>query len=404
MGSFHLTPDFILAFRRGQVSYQELVDVVLGHLPEVCPHCRAGSAVLEASVDSSDAKLTLAVLASVLNRHEWPAQKAEADALRDLEEIRDLDKACRLKKILAARRRFRGGLLVRKLISEQRRYLHSSPAEAHHWAELAYHVALESPGFSMDLQALAYAQMANALRAAGKLILASRHFQQVRYMVQHCQVGDLEILAEIFQLEGSLRKDQRKFAQARKLLERSILLSRLIEDRTGAISSLLLLAEIAHSENTLDKAISDVRRLLEIIDARDDPFLYYLSRHNLACYLTAAGFFAEAATLRLEDEPLCRAYFGSVDRIRLAWIDGRIAQGQENHDLALELLETAHRGFQEQGIAVGAAMVARDLLPLYEQKGRFKDRRILALESASVLAAEELDVSSLAPHAVHPPG
>src|SRR5262249_43830037 len=157
---------------------------------------------------------------------------------------------------------FRGISFVQLLLSEQQRLLHESPAEAYRWAELAWIAACQTPRIPADLLALALAQMGNARRAGGDLRAAADHVRPVRHLGARHPVGDLSILAKIHLLEGSLRKDQRRFERAQKLLERSALLYRLVGDNKGLAGCLLTLAECRFVEGKPADAAAIVRKAL----------------------------------------------------------------------------------------------------------------------------------------------
>jgi hypothetical protein len=85
---------------------------------------------------------------------------------------------------------------------------------------------------SFDLVALASAQMANACRVGNNRRLADNHFSHARYIISKHHVTDVEILARIDYLEGSLRMDQRRFGEAEELLSRAAMLYRLANETT----------------------------------------------------------------------------------------------------------------------------------------------------------------------------
>jgi tetratricopeptide (TPR) repeat protein len=403
--SVHLTPEILRAYRRGQLSRGELLDLAFDHLPEVCPHCREGFAVLEAEPVPADAVLLLGSWSILLARF-GPGLAAEEDrAFRDVAQLRRLPSQERRGRIERAYRRFRGGSFVELLLAECRRHLHEDPKVAHHWAELAWVAAYESPGLPADVAALTRAEMANALRAGGDLAGADRIFEHVRQLGEHGPVRDLQVVARICCLEGSLRKDQRKFDAARKLLGRSLGLCRIIGDEEGAVQALITVADTFFYQGQVEWAIEKIRRVLEILPDRPSKLRLW-ARHNLTCYLVSVGQHEEAAELRAEDEPLSRESFEAIDQIRLAWLDSRVAAEGGELERAAEVVSGVVTSFLEKDISFGAAMGARDLVLILDRLGRTSEAEVLARRVARKILSSGADnqaIASLQPYLKDPP-
>ncbi|HTG37154.1 MAG TPA: tetratricopeptide repeat protein [Thermoanaerobaculia bacterium] len=182
--------------------------------------------------------------------------KQMRQAERDLEEPLAIPPAERLVRVDRSRSRFRGPVLAERLIQESRRRTPASPSEGLDLAELARAVVHRSPDHpdAFSLLALASAQMANACRAGGDLRQAEEHFRHVRYLVRNQGVTDPLALAQIDHLEGSLRKDQRRFQEAEELLTRSAMLFRISGDDAETARVLLKLGELSFHQSLLDRA------------------------------------------------------------------------------------------------------------------------------------------------------
>lgn len=395
--TFHLTPELALAFRRGRIAQDDLIQIVFDHLPAVCPHCRAGLAALVTEDCERPAGLPLlGALDAVLQRYEPEIRLADENANRDLRVLKALPVKERRDKILRAHRRFRGVSFILLLLEEQQRHLHSVPGEAYHWAELAWVSACQSPRIPADLLALSLAQMGNSRRAAGDLRSAEDHFRHVRHLVARHPVTDLVALARIFHLEGSLRKDQREFAKAIKLLDRSVMLYRLRGERREIVQVFMTLADVYFYQGTVHRAISKVRKALSLVDSEMDETLYLWARHNLACYLADDGRYDEAWDLLCEDTPRCRVHFAPVDQLRLSWLEGRIAIGRGEGEVAERILLETRNRFLEEGVGYGAAMVSLDLALYYAREERTDELKRLAEEIAPVFSAHDVHREALA--------
>lgn len=396
--TFHLTPELALAFRRGRIAQDDLIQIVFDHLPAVCPHCRAGLAALVAEDDSKQpgGLPLLGALSAVLKHYEPEVRQADESAQRDLRVLKSLPAAERRGKILRAHRKFKGVSFILLLLDEQQGHLHSAPAEAYHWAELAWISACQSPRIPADLLALSLAQMGNSRRAAGDLRSAEDHFRHVRHLVARHPVTDLVALARIFHLEGSLRKDQREFSKAVRLLDRSAMLYRLRGERREVVQVFMTLADVYFYQGAVHRAISTVRKALSLVDPKIDETLYLWARHNLACYLADDGRYDEAWTLLCEDTPRCRVHFAPVDQLRLFWLEGRIAVGRGEREAAERILVETRNRFIEEGVGYGAAMVSLDLALIYAREGRSEELKRLADEIAPVFSAQDVHREALA--------
>lgn len=382
----HLTPELLQAFRQGKLAYDELLDLIFGHLPDACPHCRAGFAALEEEELSGSYRL--AGYFAALACHGPELLEAEARAARDLRDLKALTPAARKPRILQAYRRFRGESLVCALLAEQERHLHKDPLEAFHWAELAWTVAGESSQMEADYFALACALMGNARRAGGDLREADKLFQHVRYLVERYPVTDTRALARILHVEGSLRKDQRLFRQARKALRRSEMLFRVLGDELSRARVLMTLSLCYSLEGRGGEAIQQARRVLDLIDEEADPQLYFWARQNLVLYLVDSGYLDEALVLRTEDRSYQKRWFAEIDQARLIWLDARIARGLGRAEQAERLLLQARSRFLKKGISYCMTMVDRDLAALWADMGRLDDSVRLEEEVLREIAAQ----------------
>lgn len=379
----HLTPELVRAFRRGRISYDELVDLVFGHVAAVCTHCRAGCEALDQPPTPRAPALHLEAFTTLGQQYEPEILDSQERANRDLRLLKKLPPAMRRQRVERARRRFRGEDLVALLFCETERCLHTDPCEAFHWAELAWVAAWSTPQLSPDTLALAGAQMGNARRAAGALQEADKFFDHVRYLVERHAVTDLGVLAHIQHLEGSLHKDQRRLGKAKKALQTSALLFRLREDSRGLARSLMSLGDAYFYGGEIDQALSAIGQVLEILPFEVEPRDHLWARHNLACYLAEAGRFEEAALIRETDAPLSQEIFSGISQFRLFWLDGRISAGRGDVLGAIHHLSQAREGFLGAGIPRGAMLVATDLASLYAREGRSREFRDIAREFAT---------------------
>ena len=242
----------------------------------------------------------------------------------------------------------------------------------------------------------ASAQMANACRAGGDLRRADEHFQYVHFLVRDQGVTDPLALAQIDHLEGSLRKDQRRFQEAEDLLARSAMLFQISGDAVETARVLLKIGELYFHRALLDRAIEMVEAALERLSPEEEPWLYLNGRHNLALYLAEAGRHAQAAGLVAADEDLYRRIPEPWLQLRLSWLRGKIAAGLGEPAEAERLFRETRDGFVWQGNGYDAAMASLDLALLYLREGRTAEVQPLAAEMVALFESRDVHREALA--------
>ena len=399
MSDIHVTRELLRAVDRGELSERALARIEAEHLANLCPFCRREIvAWRREQAGTPDPALASRVLPVLLDRHESDLAAEELRAERDLRDLLALRQDQRLGRIGRARSRFRGPVLAERLLEESRRRVPGDPREALHLAELARTVIHRSPGTpgTFDLLSLCFAQMANAHRASGDLVTAEEHFRFVRHLMRSEGVTDPRLVAQIDHLEGSLRKDQRRFTEAESLLTRAAMLYRIAGAETKTSQALLSLGSMYFHQGLLDPAIKLARTALEGISPETEPRLYLMGRHNLADYLAEAGRFAEAAELMASDEELYRRYPEPWTQLRLSWVRAKISAGLGEIQEAERLFLETRAGFIRQGIGYDVAMVSLDLTLLYLKQGRATEVRRLAEETVVLFEAQEVHREALA--------
>lgn len=400
MSDIHITRELLRALERGELSERTLAEIELQHLESLCPFCRQEIRAWQeerraAAAGRADALLTFP---AVLARHAPDYEERRLAAELDLEALLAMPPAERSRRIERARSRFRGTMLAERLIRESRRRTPGDPREGYHFADLARLILLRSPGHpdTIHLLALASAQMANACRAEGDLRQADRHFVYVRHLVSHEGVTDLQVLAWIDHVEGSLRKDQRRFPQAESLLSRATMLFRISGDAVETARVLLTLGSLYFYWGLLDRAIEKVQTALSKLSPETEPRLYLNGRHNLALYLTESGRYEEAAVLFAEDEDLYRQFPEPWTQLRLSWLRGKIAVGLGDAVAAERFFVETRQGFLDQSIGYDVAMVSLDLAVLYVKDGRTAEVLRIAEEVVALFEAQDVHREALA--------
>jgi len=300
------------------------------------------------------------------------------------------------------------------LCRESRKAASDDPRRTAELAELAVLIAdsLEegSPfeaGWIYQLRAFAWAHLGNARRVSGDVRGADDAFSMSDpwWEAGDEAIGDaLGYGPDILALKATLRRDQRRFPEALRLLDRSLAgyLHEDPEHRDRHLAGLVLVkkASVFSHMAEPERAILAFREAEELVDSGRDPRLLLCLRHNLLDNLASAGRFAEARELLPEVEALCRSAGSRLDELRLRWVAGRIAAGLGDRTAARQAFDGARREFAARGMAYDAALVSLELAVLLIENGETAEVRELAEEIAEIFRARDVHRETLAALAV----
>lgn len=275
------------------------------------------------------------------------------------------------------------------------------PARACELADLAIQVAdrldilLYGRSVVQDFRARAWAYLGNARRLGSDLRGAEEAISLAGYFSEEGSADPLEE-ARILDLKASLLGDQGRLEEAAGLLDVVIDIYEDIRDahRQGRalISKGLFLAYAGQPEQGLDW----ISRGLERIRGEQEPRLVLMASHNIAWCLTDCGR-AEEAQRHLDG--IRHLYDGFSDpwtRLRLGWLEARIAAGLGRREEAARKLHELRNAFVEQRLGYDASIVTLDLAALYLEQGRTAEVRRLAEEALPVLLAQDIHREAMA--------
>lgn len=390
----HLDQDLLAAIARGQVA-PGLVSKIAGqHLFRYCSACKDEILTFRrmwrrGRVDPSMAAALLPSLTEVLGPRQ---DQEEKRAWKDLQALMALDPAERVPMIQRARSHFRGSEMVRLLLheSDRRLQIQGDLAQAEELAGLAREVLEAEPGCAgyQPLRVLVLGALANLRRAKGDLPGADGAFEQVRELMRTERVGEAEVKARIDELEGSLRKEQRRFQEAEELLARAELFYQMTDDWEGNIRALLKLGITFQLQGKLQQASHVTRSALRMMSP--GPSRFYLSaRYCLASHLTRAGDFEKALAMLKEDEERFRGATDPAVPLRVDRLRGEIAEAQGDETAAEEAYRKALEGFLEQKKDFEAVLAGLHLAGLYLRQGKSREMKELAERMIPVVEAGE---------------
>jgi tetratricopeptide (TPR) repeat protein len=394
VSDIHITPALLAAVERGERPASVLIRVGWNHLMHLCPTCRAGFQAWQRQRRDTGVRYDSAfrVLPLLLERHAHVVEEAQRKADKDLRALLKLPHAERLGRIQRSHGRFRGVMLAHRLVGEAKKHMPTEPQTMYELAEAAEAVLLRTPNAPgyYDALARAIAYKANALRALGRLSEADERIRNARSLVRNEDVTDNLIYAEIDDLEGVLRKDQRRFQEAEELLARAASLFDLAGEKAEAARPLLALGLMYYDRQEPGKAIETTEAALALLSLESEPYLYFGGRHNLALFLVEEGRFDAAADLLQADAELYERFADPWTLLRQVWLRGKIAFATGQLAEAEQAFREVRRGFIQQGNGYDAAMVSLDLALLHLREGRTAEVQRIAAEMHTLFDAQEI--------------
>ncbi len=398
MRDIHLNRELLRAIARGEVEPRILVRIGLEHLRCLCPTCASEWDAWEserqiAANDRSERRLK-GFLASQLQK----ITSAEANAVEDLRRLLAIEPDRRMPRIVRSRHRYRSAALVRLLIAEARRAVHSEPQTAYHLADLGFHVAERLTGSEMaqGLVPLTLAEMGNALRIQSNGLKARELFDRSRALTELSGLSDPSVIARIDHLEACLYMNLRRFAESENLLDRAKVLYGLV----GALGEIARV-EITRSLMLLEsgqplKALRAIREILQTAAVKDDPKLFLGTRINLARALVETKDLIAARKVLDQDEPRQALVGEPLAHLRYPWMRGKIAHAERDFAAAREHFTFARDEFISAGAVYDAALVSLDLALTSLQIGHPKVVRQLAEEMLPIFSSQAIHREALA--------
>lgn len=424
----HLDLDLLQAVLDGELPPKTLLRRLLDHVGELCPECAEAVAALRHGSEAAAGEaggafaaerrgsggahpevvaLPRPHLAGALDRvqngaDEWTkrVRREQRRARADLRELLRTPRDERRRRIEQARSRFRSRALAELLVEESRRLVRQDAAEAQSLAALVEAVLLWTPGamgqdWAEELSLRAHAWEANAWRVQGDLRVAERLFTELRARLA-CELSNAEELhAEICSLEASLRIDQGRMQEARRLLARAAELYQ-AEGASQALGRVLMQwAIVERRADDLEAAARIQRRSLELLDPNEDPAVHLQAVANLALYLVGLERTDEASRL-IDQHEFGLVRHGLWTSPRLFILRGRLALARGDATSAERLFVDAQAAFLQRGDAVRAAVVTFDLALLYLAQGRTAELRQVARHMGQVFESQDLQADAMA--------
>ncbi|HSS52304.1 MAG TPA: hypothetical protein VLX28_25460 [Thermoanaerobaculia bacterium] len=245
------------------------------------------------------------------------------------------------------------------------------------------------PALVFDLRARAWAELANAHRVNEEQEQADDALAQAASYRQQ-GTGDPLLQARISDLEASLRRAQRRFAEAIALLDDACDIYHSVGDSHLAGRALIKKGICARTAGEPRDAIQWIREGQSQLDGSRDPRLAAIGKQVLLDAMADCGQFQQASRM-LMSSGLRQAFAADpLNLLRLRWVEGKILAGRDRLARAERALSEVRRGFEERGLDYDAALVGLELAAVWLRQGKTAEVRELAQDMLDTF--EELEI------------
>jgi tetratricopeptide (TPR) repeat protein len=249
-------------------------------------------------------------------------------------------------------------------------------------------VAADDPA-AADLQARAWAELGNARRVADDFVGAESDLARATDKAGRGS-GDPLLLARLMDLTASLFKDQRRFDEARRLLDLVYAIYEQEGDVEGAARALISMGISAGYAFEIEESIHLLTRGIALLDGARDPKLTSVAIHNLIWCLVEYGRPAQAHQLFLQNKALYTRFAGPIEMTKSRWLEGRIAAGIGDDACAETRFLEARAHFDEVHLPYEVALVSLDLATLWLKAGRTREIRELIDQTITIFRTRKI--------------
>ncbi len=233
-----------------------------------------------------------------------------------------------------------------------------------------------------DFLALGWARLANARRLAHDIMGAKRDFERSEEAWGTQQRNrDQHIEGEILALKATMLTVERRFAEAKELLDRAITNCRDSGNNEVLAKALIQRAKYYDLERAHGEAVVDLSEALDIVEVLGVDYLMLVGYNNLAVSYTWAGDYEKAMKLLPKARSLCEKLANRQINYQLQWIEGLAKEGLGEIGSAEVLLHEARHGFTELNEPDFKAAIALDLAEIYWKQGHLTKVADLAAEA-----------------------
>lgn len=395
MNDDHVDPvQFVKALEEyGQLGWRAAVRTHV-HLVEGCPEC-ARRVLDYHQLGSLRELLEHDNPAGELFRRQYRREGAALAAW-----LESLSQAERLEQV-AKDEKLRRQLVLVSLHRRVRELWSGEPQKALELAQVALAILprlVDSPTDieeEVEVEARTWSYYGNVQRILSDLPEADRAFRLATRILKKFGGKD-EIDAELWSFKASLRRDQRRWADALAAVGAASRIYGELEKWSEQGQQLLLSAKIHCDSGKPKDALSDLHRAIPLLATSEEPRLRYVPLGLLMHVLCELGRFDEARERLPEAYARCALHGSPTDLLRLRWCEAKIAAALGPAAPAETAFLEVRQGFIDQAIGYDVALVSLDLAVLYAEQGRSEEIRALAEEMYAIFQSRQVQTEALA--------
>ena len=401
--SRHASEDMLRRFFRSELPRRDTVELIQ-HLIARCPQCLDTAVSVGAQEGfvltgegfepenlPNDPDLYRATFLHVLRGGDEDQMRLAAEKLRGIGHFAELEEAKREHRLEMIREnpRFHSWGLFIRLMGKSREYSLDDPEGGVHLARLALAVVelLDSkefkPALLADYRTSALGTLANAKRLAADFE-GARTALRGAWETLRDGTGDPMEEANLVGLEASLLRDLGRFEEAVARLDRAVGIYQEIGDNNRTARMLIKQGSaIGYIEPA--RGISMMQDALGLLNAAEHPRLELCARHNLIWFLNENGQAREALALLELSRPLYHDFADAWTRLRLHWVEGRIARSLDHLAEAESTFRLVWYEFEAKGMQYELTLLSIDLAEVYSARRKFKPAAELVNEFLPIL-------------------
>ncbi|HEX2223968.1 MAG TPA: hypothetical protein VHN15_07165, partial [Thermoanaerobaculia bacterium] len=181
--------------------------------------------------------------------------------------------------------------------------------------------------------------------------------------------GDKLLGIHLVDLQASLAADRRQFRRACQALTRVHEFHHGHGDSHLAGRALISKGLYAGYAGEPEDAIRLLQEGLGLLEEGREPGLEFAAVHNQLLFLADCSRFAEARKLLSRQRRRLREAGGRLNRLKVTWLEGRIAAGLGEMARAAGVFRRVRRGLEEAGLGYQGALAALDLATVLLHQG-----------------------------------
>jgi tetratricopeptide (TPR) repeat protein len=248
------------------------------------------------------------------------------------------------------------------------------------------------PDWVQDLQARAFAYLANAFKVANELTAADLAFADAeRRFSWHSPLVEAELLT----IKSSLRREQRRYTEALEAAAAALKIYRDLGDRRGALSCQLLQAKVYRETGDPLSACDVLRTAASGASLSDDPRLFSMVQANFVTCLAEAGRYEEAQQRLPQAKEFYRLHGRDTDRLRLHWTEALVLDGLSRIEEAETSLRALQQEFLDRRMPLDATLVSLDLAVVLLKSEKADALKTLAAELLPIFESRGLTTEAI---------